>query len=106
MPSNFRGSSLRRFERTLRMRFITYPENDFTKNQLTPQRDIVELRKGDHSAERLQIERERLDLEREKTEKRMREKLEELRKELETKRNGGLSQEGLAEIERAAKILR
>jgi hypothetical protein len=26
--------------------------------------DIVELRKGDHSAERLQIERERLKLER------------------------------------------
>ena len=31
--------------------------------------DIVELRKGDHSAERLQIERERLKLEQEKSEK-------------------------------------
>jgi hypothetical protein len=31
--------------------------------------DIVQLRKGDHSAERLQIERERLELEKEKTEK-------------------------------------
>ena len=40
--------------------------------------DIVELRKGDHSAERMRIERERMALEREKTEKRMREKLEEL----------------------------
>jgi hypothetical protein len=28
--------------------------------------DIVELRKGDHSAERLKIERERLELEKEK----------------------------------------
>src|SRR6266446_3589319 len=34
--------------------------------------DIVELRKGDHTAERLQIERERLELEKEKTEKRVR----------------------------------
>jgi hypothetical protein len=34
--------------------------------------DIVELRKGDHSAERLQIDRERLKLEKEKSEKLMR----------------------------------
>src|SRR6266436_5084344 len=40
--------------------------------------DMVELRKGDHTAERLQIERERLELEKGKTEKRMDEKLEQL----------------------------
>src|SRR6266404_8641814 len=34
--------------------------------------DIVELRKGDHSAERLQIERERLALAKDETEKRIR----------------------------------
>src|SRR5467141_1986830 len=37
--------------------------------------DIVELRKGDHSAERLRIDRERLELEKEHGEKRMSEKL-------------------------------
>ena len=47
--------------------------------------DIVELRKGDHSAERLQIERERLALEKEEGEKRMSEKLEELLQQPETK---------------------
>ena len=95
--------------------------------------DIVELRKGDHSAERLQIERERLELEKEQTEKRVLQKLEELLKQPETKqrlrveglsaeerarrmreifglppeekRNGGLSPGALAEIERAAKLI-
>ena len=43
--------------------------------------DIVELRKGDHTAERLQIERERLELEKEKAEKWTDEKLEELLKQ-------------------------
>jgi hypothetical protein len=37
--------------------------------------DIVELRKGDHSAERLQIDRERLKLETEKSEKQVSEKV-------------------------------
>jgi hypothetical protein len=95
--------------------------------------DIVELRKGDHTAERLQIERERLELEKDKTEKRMREKIEEILKQPETKRRlcgeglsaeerarrireifklpperelkNGLTTETLAEIERAAKLL-
>ncbi len=95
--------------------------------------DIVELRKGDHTAERLQIERERLELEKEKAEKWTDEKLEELLKQPQTKQrlcgNGlsaeerarrmrkifglppeekkrnGLSPEALAEIERAAKLL-
>ena len=95
--------------------------------------DIVELRKGDHTAERLQIERERLELEKDKTEKRMREKIEEILKQPETKRRlcgeglsaeervrrireifklppererkNGLTPETLAEIERAAKLL-
>jgi hypothetical protein len=89
--------------------------------------DIVELRKGDHSAERLQIDRERLKLETEESEKQIREKVAELMKQ--PGRNGeGLSQEErarrmreifgapeekkrgltaatLSEIERAAKIL-
>jgi hypothetical protein len=47
--------------------------------------DIVELRKGDHSAERLQIERERLALEKEQGEKRMSEKLEVVLQQPETK---------------------
>lgn len=93
--------------------------------------DIVELRKGDHAAERLQIERERLELEKEKAEKLTDEKLEELLKQPQTKqrlrgeglsaeerarrmreifglppeRKNGLSPEALAEIERAAKLL-
>jgi hypothetical protein len=93
--------------------------------------DIVELRKGDHTAERLQIERERLQLEKEKAEKWTDEKLEELLQQPETKRRlcgeglgseerarrmrkifglpperkNGLSPEALAEIERAAKLL-
>jgi hypothetical protein len=67
--------------------------------------DIVELRKGDHSAERLQIERERLELEKEQSEKRVREKVEELKKQLAKKRKGGISRKALAEIERAAKLL-
>ena len=40
--------------------------------------DVVELRKGDHSAERLQIDRERLKLETEKSEKQICEKVAEL----------------------------
>jgi len=93
--------------------------------------DIVELRKGDHTAERLQIERERLQLEKEKAEKWTDEKLEELLKQPQTKqrlcgeglsaeerarrlreifglpaqRKNGLTPETLAEIERAAKLL-
>src|SRR5438105_6392552 len=57
--------------------------------------DIVELRKGDHTAERLQIERERLKLEKEKTEKRMDEKLEQLLGQPQTK---------LSEEERARRM--
>src|SRR5258708_6809183 len=45
----------------------------------------VELRKGDHTAERIQIERERLELEKDKTEKRIDENLEELLKQPQTK---------------------
>jgi hypothetical protein len=56
--------------------------------------DIVELRKGDHSAERLQIERERLELEKEKTEK--------LLKQLKTKQP--LRGEGLSAEERARRM--
>jgi hypothetical protein len=93
--------------------------------------DIVELRKGDHTAERLQIERERLELEKEKVEKWTDDKFEELLKQPETKRRflgeglsaeerarrmreifglppqrkNGLTPETLAEIERAAKLL-
>ncbi len=93
--------------------------------------DIVALRKGDHTAERLQIERERLELEKEKPEKLTVEKLEELLKQPQTKqrlcgeglsaeecarrmreifglppeRKNGLPPETLAEIERAAKLL-
>src|SRR5206468_335298 len=93
--------------------------------------DIVELRKGDHTAERLQIERERLQLEKDKAEKWTDEKVEELLKQSQTKqrlcggglsaeerarrmreifalppqRKNGLSPEALAEIERAAKLL-
>lgn len=47
--------------------------------------DIVELRKGDHSAERLRIERERLELEREQAEKRIREKVEAMLQDPEVK---------------------
>jgi len=95
--------------------------------------DVVELRKGDHSAERLQIDRAWLELAKEKTEKQIRERIEELLKQPEMqkrffgqghsleererrmramfgllpkeKRRGGLSPEALAEIERAANIL-
>src|SRR5450432_1177277 len=89
--------------------------------------DVVELRKGDHSAERLQIEHERLKLETEKSDKQIREKVAALVKQQgpnggglsqeekarrmrqilglapEEKRNGGPSSETLAEIEQAAK---
>src|SRR6266404_2928862 len=61
--------------------------------------DIVELRKGDHSAERLQIERERLELEKEKTKKRIRQKLPELMKQPQRKQR--LFGEGLSAEERA-----
>jgi hypothetical protein len=64
--------------------------------------DIVELRKGDHTAERLQIERERLELEKEKTEKQIREKIEQILKQPETKRR--LCGQGLSEEERARRI--
>src|SRR5450432_2553556 len=95
--------------------------------------DVVELRKGDHSAERLQIDHAWLELAKEKTEKQIRERIEELLKQPEMqkrffgqghsleererrmramfgllpkeKRRGGLSPEALAEIERAANIL-
>ena len=89
--------------------------------------DIVELRKGDHSAERLQIERERLELEKAKSEEHIRQKLPELVKKFGTnggslseeerarrmremfglprEKKNGLSPEALAEIERAAKLL-
>ena len=67
--------------------------------------DIVELRKGDHSAERLQIEHQRLELEKEQSEKRVREKVEKLQKQLAKKRKGGLSRKALRQIERAANII-
>jgi hypothetical protein len=91
--------------------------------------DIVELRKGDHSAERLRIDRERLELEKAKSEEHIRQKLPELVKKFGTnggslteeeraqrireifkrprdgERNGGLSPETLAKIETAAKLL-
>src|SRR6266567_6492573 len=60
--------------------------------------DIVALRKGDHTAERLEIERERLELEKEKVEKWTDEKLEELLKQPQT--NG----ERLSTEERARRI--
>jgi hypothetical protein len=90
--------------------------------------DVVELRKGDHSAERLRIERQRLELEKAKSEEQIRQKLPELVKKfgtnggslseeeraqrvrgifkrpLDRERKRGLSPEALAEIERAAKL--
>src|SRR5437660_6234145 len=56
--------------------------------------DIVELRKGDHTAERLRIDRERLELERKKAEELTGEKLEELLKKPQTKQR--LCGEGLS----------
>ncbi|HEY3600516.1 MAG TPA: hypothetical protein VGK72_01005, partial [Chthoniobacterales bacterium] len=89
--------------------------------------DVVELQRGQHSAERLRIERERLKLEEKKTEEQIRLKLPELcskysaeLSKLSTeeradrirqifhvdKRSGnGLSPETLEKIERAAKLL-
>ena len=90
--------------------------------------DVIELQKGQHSAERLRIDRERLQLEKEKSEKRINEKVAEIVKQHgaseglsqeernsrmreifglppAAKRNGGLSPGALAEIERAAKFL-
>src|SRR6266542_1509247 len=89
--------------------------------------DVVELRKGDHSAERLRIERERLELEKAKSEEQIRQKLPELVKKFGTscgslseeeraqrmreifglppERKNGLSAETLAKIERAAKLI-
>jgi hypothetical protein len=54
--------------------------------------DIVELRKGDHSRERLQIDRERLKLETEKSEKQICEKVAKLVEQRKAS-GGGLSQE-------------
>ena len=93
--------------------------------------DVVALRKGDHSAARLLIEREWVGIEREKSDDRMRKKFEEWLKEpgtqerfhgkelslaerqrrireifgLSEAERPGLSPETLAEIERAAKLL-
>ncbi len=89
--------------------------------------DVVELRKGDHSAERLRIERERLELEKAKSEEQIRQKLPELVKKFGTscgslseeeraqrmreifglppERKNGLSAETLAKIERGAKLI-
>lgn len=93
--------------------------------------DVVALRKGDHSAARLLIEREWVEIEREKGEERMRKQFEEWLKEpgvkerihgkelsleerqrrireifgVPEKNRGGISAETLAEIERAAKLL-
>ena len=64
--------------------------------------DTVELRKGDHTAERLQIERERLKLEKEKTKEQIDEKLEALLKQPETKQR--LLGKSLSEEERARRI--
>jgi hypothetical protein len=64
--------------------------------------DIVELRKGDHTAERLQIERQRLELEKENTKERMREKIEEVLKQPETKER--LCGKRLSEEERARRL--
>jgi len=60
--------------------------------------DIVELRKGDHSAERLQIERERLELEKEKSENQVHEKVAKL---LEQHGAGGA---GLSQEERNSRM--
>ena len=91
--------------------------------------DVVELRKGDHSAERLRIDRQRLELEKAKSEEQIRQKLPELVKKfglnggslseeerarrireifkrpLDGERKGGLSPEALAKIESAAKLI-
>lgn len=93
--------------------------------------DVVALRKGDHSAARLLIEREWVEIEREKSEARIRTKFEEWLKEpgtqerihgkeltlaerqqrireifgLSEAERPGLSKETLAEIERAARLL-
>jgi hypothetical protein len=64
--------------------------------------DIVELRKGDHTAERLQIERQRLELENENTKERMREKIEEVLKQPETKER--LCGKRLSEEEQARRM--
>lgn len=93
--------------------------------------DIVALRKGDHGAERLRIEREKLELERERDERRMQEKFEQWLKQpgiverlcgpkltpeeketrmrqifgLGARSKRGLSDEALAEIERAIHLM-
>ena len=75
--------------------------------------DIMELRKGDHSAERLRIDRKRLELEKAKStnggslseEERAQRMREIFKRPLDGERKGGLSPEALAEIERAAKLL-
>src|SRR5713101_3484058 len=65
--------------------------------------DIVALRKGDHTAEGLQIERERLELERKTAEELTDEKLEELLRQPRTKQR--LCGEGLSAQERARRML-
>ena len=93
--------------------------------------DVVTLRKGDHSAARLLMEREWIEIERSKNEERMKRQFEEWLKEpgirerlcgknltpeereqrireifgLPEKRRGGISRETRAEIERAMHIL-
>jgi phage terminase Nu1 subunit (DNA packaging protein) len=64
--------------------------------------DIVELRKGDHSAERLRLDRERLALAKEKAEQWTDEKLEELLKQPETRQR--LCGQGLSAEERARRM--
>jgi hypothetical protein len=73
--------------------------------------DRTALRRGDHAAARLQLDREQFDWQRANTqaekEKEFREWLQrpEIRKELHPENEGGISPETLAKIERAVKIL-
>ena len=78
--------------------------------------DVVALRRGDHSAERLTIEREQLDLNRQLSKERMEKLFWEWAKKPENKSRicfrrdpekprGGISKETLQMIEKAAKLL-
>jgi len=93
--------------------------------------DVVALRKGDHSAERLRMDRERLEIERERSEERMQARFEEWLKQpgiaerlcgpkltpeekearlrqilgLGDRGNRGLSAEALTEIEKAIRLI-
>lgn len=78
--------------------------------------DIVELRRGDHSAARLKVEQEWLELERSKDEERIQERFEKwvLQPEVRNRifgpkltpaRKGGLSSETLALVEKAANLM-